>query len=651
MLSFALALLMVQSGIWATGLPWLLRAVVLGIAVLAALRPVDALLVVAAVLPFGHPLADLLKAHSFSVAEAAVLAFLAGYLWHERRQEPLGVDRDDRLLLPSSLLLLVVFASSIVQFRVVQVWHDYPLRYAESFFRFLTSEYLTTLPDPRPWVDGRGFVSVAALIVESVALLRCTARLCRRDPSLASRLTTVIVAAGVGTAFLSFVEVIQAALLTRQTITAAISSDRWTSAAIRSVDTAGPYFMLVAFLAAATFAAGRWRALAAIATAVSVAALSLTRTRSAIVSGVAATIGAVAWRHAGVFGWLGSRTRALVASIVLALGIALVLIVFNPFQILAPGSFTALHLRVLLAEPALRMLAGAPFVGVGVGQYELRYGEFASPELLRYYSVNNAHNYFLWIGAELGLAGLCAFLWLVVQAMREAWRQAHRPGRLPIFIGLSAFVVTWSIGQPLSVPQVAYTFWISLGMAVAGEKAVRNVGSNPSPWRVPARAALGAAVVLLVASVPIQAGRAVDRIDLTRVSYGLAPWNFTSEGLGFRWTGRQASFFMNASARAIEVPIAAPFLEERKVVTPGGVHVDIEVDGRAADRLVLSDVGWHVVRINAPASDGRFWRVDLRVSPTFVPRTVLPWSSDARELGVAVGELSVVRTEEREHQH
>ena len=98
---------------------------------------------------------------------------------------------------------------------------------------------------------------------------------------------------------------------------------------------------------------------------------------------------------------------------------------------------------------------------------------------------------------------------------------------------------------------------------------------------------------------------------------------------------------MRSSVRAIDVPLAASL-----AIVAGGVQVDIVVDGHNADRMMLYDGGWRAVRINAPASTGPFWRVDLEVRPTWIPRVVVD-SSDERELGIAVGEISVLSGEKR----
>jgi O-antigen ligase len=604
-----------------------------GVAVLAVARPADALLVVAGLVPLSHALITRVwRAYPFALAEALVLAFLAGYLWRQRR----GVSEAspiDSLVVPSRLFALVVLASCLVQLPVLQVWHEYPLRYAASFFNFLATEYLTAASDPRPWVDGRGFVGTAALLLEGVALLLCSRTLCRQQPTLARRLTNVIVAAGVGVAILSFYNIVAYALSSHQPISVVVESDRWASPAIPSINTAGPYFMLVAFIAIGTGAASRAHLLLGLlAGVISVGAMWLTETRSAIVAGLATAVAGVVWWAGARLRWLSPR-RAVPIAALIAFVVGVGVVVYNPFHILAAGGNRSLHLRVLFAETALRMMATEPTFGVGVGQYLLGYREFASPELVG--GSYDPHNYFLWVGAELGLIGLGFFLWLLVAALAGA-REQLRLRRsdywfLGTCAGLFAFIITWSIGQPLAVPQVAYTFWIVLGLASASPTGAARgaAGGHRRPLLI--RIALAATILFVIGSVPVRALRAISDIDLSRVSYGFSDWRTSDDGVRSRWAGPRVTFFMRSSARAIDVPLAA-----KLPATPHGAQVDILVNGHTADRIVLNNQDWRVVRINAPASRRRFWRVDMHVAPIGIPL-----DTPETQRRVAVGKISV----------
>jgi hypothetical protein len=192
----------------------------------------------------------------------------------------------------------------------------------------------------------------------------------------------------------------------------------------------------------------------------------------------------------------------------------------------------------------------------------------------------------------------------------------------------------------LVVPQVAYTFWIVLGLAAgysvgeySTDRAYGAAGGRRQPLLT--RIALGATILFVIGSVPIRARREMSEIDLSRVSYGIIEWKTTADGVHLRRTGPRATFFVRSSVRAIEVPLAPDV-----GTPPTGVVVDIVVDGHPADRVRLNGGGGRAVRINAPRSKRRYWRVDLYVAPILITRAVSR-SSDAQEIGVDVGEISV----------
>lgn len=77
-------------------------------------------------------------------------------------------------------------------------------------------------------------------------------------------------------------------------------------------------------------------------------------------------------------------------------------------------------------QAALGMWADHPWLGVGIGNYEIAYAEYALPQWSL--PLGHAHNYYLNIGAEAGLIGLLAYLTLWGAAFLLCWRTA-RHGR------------------------------------------------------------------------------------------------------------------------------------------------------------------------------------------------------------------------------
>jgi len=70
-------------------------------------------------------------------------------------------------------------------------------------------------------------------------------------------------------------------------------------------------------------------------------------------------------------------------------------------------------------QAALGMWADHPWLGVGIGNYEIAYAEYALPQWSL--PLGHAHNYYLNIAAEAGLIGLLAYLALWGAALLLCW--------------------------------------------------------------------------------------------------------------------------------------------------------------------------------------------------------------------------------------
>lgn len=646
-LLLATVVLLVQSLFWTRRVPILFKLGVAALALVAAVRPGDALFVVAGLLPFTHVLTTRIwRVHPVALAEALVLTFFAGYLiWRWPRSARLA--RLGSLERAASVFALVVLASCIVQLAVLTAWHDYPLAYLRRFVLYLAQDYLTTVPDVRPWVEGQGFATTAALLIEGAALLIIVGRLCRADAMLGGRVLAAVALAGAGAGLLNVIDVGHRVLRGEAPFRAVLLGDHRSTAFVPSLNSSGAYFLLVAAIAlGATFRVPR--PVRALTAAPAMLALWLTKTYSAIVAGLAAAAAIVAWRIGGLRGRASLR-RALWGAAAAGAGVGLGLILVNPLGLLPSRAYLSLYLRRLFAETAVRMWAANPWFGAGLAQYGLRFREFSSPELLSYYDRADAHNYFLWVTAELGIVGGVAFFWLLGTALARSWNRLRANPQDTAFVtvlaGVIGFLLTWLGGQPLTVPLIAYTFWIVLGVSTSSTPASApppGDGTSTDRWRRPGQLAIAAFVMVVLGSVPFRIHQAVGEVDFARVTYGFAGWEMEADGTPYRWTGPRATFFVPAAVSAVEVPVRAfPPAE----LGFDAFEVRIFVDRRLASAIRLGDDGWHTVRVPAPPPSrrGRFWRVDLRVRPWWRPADKLPDSSDRRRLGVKVGEIVSLR--------
>lgn len=619
-LLLALLVLLVQSALWTPRLALPLRITVVAIGVTAALTPRVALLGLALLVPCAHVLVTrVFSAYPFEFAEAMLLAFFAGYLWASRRDwVDQGAGDDAGLRWPSLAFGLVVVTSCVVQVRTLQLWQDDPGRYAASFVRFLQSGYLTDALDPRPSVDGRGFLRAAALLVESIALMRVTRTLCRATPDLGRHLVAALVAAGTVGALLSFPDPIEAARARRMGLVQILMHSRWSSWTLPSINTSGAYFLLVGFLAlslAASVVRGAFAAL--VAAALAFVAMWLTGTRAAMVAGLVvvaagSVVGFVARRSGRSPGWIVGV--ALLGAAVFA-GL---LVAINPMGVFRTRIRQSLEFRVLFAETGLRMFASAPLTGIGIGQFPVRYREFAPAELKpKYPQLGNPHNYPLWILVETGLIGLAAFAWLAAAIVRTIARNVRGDPdrrRLLLVAGLAAFAMTCLTGQPLDINTAAVPFWMAVGVALVGPSAPSEATVRRPLIRPFGAAAVAAVAVALVATLPARLEAAERLVDFTAVTYGFDGGDTTRrDDRPFRWAGPRATFFQSSTVSGIDVPLSA-----QDAATKAGLKVTLSVDGRPVRIVTVGYEQWEVVRLRPAAEawrSSRYWRVDLVVEP------------------------------------
>jgi O-antigen ligase len=75
-------------------------------------------------------------------------------------------------------------------------------------------------------------------------------------------------------------------------------------------------------------------------------------------------------------------------------------------------------------QSALEMWKDHPWLGVGIGNYESVYAQYALP--LWALPLGHAHNYYLNVAAEAGFLGLVAYLFLWGAALLVSWRATRR---------------------------------------------------------------------------------------------------------------------------------------------------------------------------------------------------------------------------------
>lgn len=608
----ALLILVASSILRIDWVPLPVAVLVCAVGVLAAFRPAAALLIVAG----GTPVAAwLLRGWNPGAAwaEALVVAFGAG--WATRRL--LAPDRDPALppalAAPVRLFTWVVVTSAAAQL-AVDLTRLGGSEFAGRTARFLTREYFVS--------GSERSLHAAAFLLEGLLLFGAAARLTAERPRLARRLGMALAAGGAAAAAINFAHLVRSAarsdhfwrLLWQHLVTARLNVH------YADVNAAGSVFALLLFVAAGLAAARGSARLWGAAAGLIGLGLWMTASRTALFAcpvALAITAGVAARRRLSP----GYRPAAALAALLLlaAAGAA----VYAPARGNQKSSSIAAQVRVGMAGTTWRMLQESPLVGIGLGQFYQRSGEFSSPALLAVFpraQHENAHNNFLQILAETGLIGLAGFLWLLFAAVHTALKPLGRGASDGVawgaVAGLTAFLLTCLGGHPLLTREAASAFWLVLGLAAGCGLARDTAGGS--------RAA-SILIVALVLSLPWQVASARRHADFEHLGIGLSEhWEMAYGGVRYRSATNQASLF---------VPGDRAFRFSVRVRSTRETRIELRLDGRTADILTVQPDQWTDVTLPARSirPDARFSRLDLRVVDA-APSPVTIWVSKVEPL-------------------
>jgi len=154
-------------------------------------------------------------------------------------------------------------------------------------------------------------------------------------------------------------------------------------------------------------------------------------------------------------------------------------------------------MRLGIDRDGLRMFAHRPFLGWGLGTFPVIYPEFRSFSTT--FFVNEAHNDYVQLIAEMGIAGFAVMIWFLVAFYRGAARKwknwevsANGALALAALLGCTGILVHSFLDFNLQIPANAALFYTlaALGAAKPIPESVRRKRSNSllieEVWATPA---------------------------------------------------------------------------------------------------------------------------------------------------------------------
>ena len=450
------------------------------------------------------------------------------------------------------------------------------------------------------FVDVRGFPAIVAgvRLLEGVLLFALAARL-SLSPAQWRSVAAAAIAGATVAALMNIRRLVQAAARGDDFFASLADLSqrfRW-NLHYDDFNAAGSYFLLMLLLAGGlALTSTRARRALLISGAIPIAiALWLTSSRVAFLAGALAVIAVAVARRAPAGGRL--RAGRFAAAAVATMAILIAIAVSLPKRGNQQSSLLAADVRIGLAQAAGRMIASSPVFGIGLGEFQQRSDEFASPELIAKFPVavhENAHNNFLQVAAEMGLTGGIAFMWLIACGLLGVRRDAVA------LTALGAFVLTCLGGHPLLVAQPAFVFWPLLGAAAGAFHPDVAPGRRPRSW--PA-----IIVVAILIALPWRMQLAAGGADLEHVGVGVTSVFQTSpDGYRYREGAGHVTLF---------VPTGAPFRFSVNPRTEAMTRLEVRVGGRVADVVQLAPNSWRTLSFPARSErrTSRFTAMELRL--------------------------------------
>ena len=439
-----------------------IAAVTLGVTLIS---PVHGLLLTAAIAPFGELLAASIGATNFRISEVVVLAFLTGWLlrWLPDRRGP-------RVAAPAAGWLFAITVAASIAGLAWQLGR-YPGELPATIDQVVHGYFYS--------FERIGLVDGARLL-EGMALAAATVILFRRHPTLANTLPFDARRVRFGR------RAVERAALARHRDrggAAALPADRLPRQRARRRRQRRRQLLRDDRVRRARHGAAQARSAARRSgwclAAASGIGLWFSESRSALGAAARVVIVAALWAATSRF-----STRARAAALAVdrrwrcsaarpsARGCS------KPIPTYRGGGF-----RQQFVQTSVRMIARAAAVR--------RRRRAVLPDLAALslaaagrgrYGVENAHNFFLQVGGELGLVGLGLFaIWLGAALARAARALARAPRDARLLGaagGVAVFIITCLTGHPFLVGEVAYPFWMLFGLmtALAGPTLLSDTG-------------------------------------------------------------------------------------------------------------------------------------------------------------------------------
>ncbi len=203
------------------------------------------------------------------------------------------------------------------------------------------------------------------------------------------------------------------------------------------------------------------RLMLALVSCATIAAVVFTRSKGAL---IALAVGLA------VFFLLSTKRKLLTASVILFIAAAGFLAFKDSFSLRGISTVQggdSVSVRLTQYRETWKMLKNHPFTGAGLRGYQTAMAPYHAQKYIEIFMY--PHNIFLTIWSELGLIGLIAFVWVIIQFCITSYqsiklnnRETDKLTNCAAFAAMSALLVHGFVDVPYFKNDLAVLFWIIL---------------------------------------------------------------------------------------------------------------------------------------------------------------------------------------------
>ncbi|MFC2158404.1 O-antigen ligase family protein, partial [Acidobacteriota bacterium] len=323
-------------------------------------------------------------------------------------------------------------------------------------------------------------------------------------------------------------------------------------------------------------------------------------------------------------------------------------------RMFSQGAFSHMaEWRGRLWDGAMEMISTYPLSGVGMGAYIIElpnfHGEFRGREVPQ-----SAENYFLHMGAELGIPGVLLIIWIFFLLGAALFRGVKNisllsTDRLLLFAaagGVIAFLVNTIFHTYIGSYEVKYTFWLLAALILSFDIKRRSGTKDPRTLRSILFPLL--AVLIVFGLTGIHLWNSLHSLSLESRTqdlglihhFGFHQEEMSEWGKPFRWTKQHAGQTVDLNRKVLIIPIRASHPD----IMENPVHVKIYIvedkfrKKELLDEFTLQNAKWTWKKYVLPEKLNKRILLLYEVSRTWNPKKDIG-VPDSRDLGISVAEL------------